>query len=165
MIWLDTAGLRPSASAVEAAGIERTRQLMHEADAVVLVLDASDTSASASSLTGLGEGPVPACVALNKTDVASSVDDIRRALQAVWQGRAITISALQRTGLDTLCNAVLTSAGRALDMLELPATFTTRQAALLQAAAENDHNILHTMLLQLIGSAPDQANPVADWPA
>ena len=106
--FIDTAGLRESQDVVERLGIDRTWDALGRADAIVLMLDASQ------GVTGDDRGireKLPAgspCIeVMNKIDragrePASGVEDGRR---TVW------LSALTGAGLDLLRRALLDLAG------------------------------------------------------
>lgn len=152
LVWLDTAGLRASNDPLESAGIERTHVLMREADAVVAVLDVSDEPgrATAAFLEAYGDLALT-CVALNKCDLGSPAAALRDTLPAGWRSRAVSVSAVRRTGLDALRDELLANLGRSSAALELPAAFTSRQATLLlQAAAASDCNTFNDNMLQII---------------
>jgi tRNA modification GTPase len=156
--WLDTAGLRDPADAIEAASIERTRQLMAGADAVLLILDATEAARPAQPAFLATHGDLrPACVALNKTDLASPADVValRGLLPPAWRSQAIAISATLRTGLDALLDALLAGVGRLGPALEGPAAFTNRQVEALEAAAASvDSKSFRDNVLRLV-TAPE----------
>lgn len=150
--WLDTAGLREAADALEAASVARTRRLMAEADAILLVLDATSAARAAQvAFLATHDHLRPACTALTKTDIAglADTDALRELLPAAWRAQAIAVSGMLRTGLDALCDALLTGAGRTQSVLDDPAAYTARQVQVLDAAAQAadrksfTDNILH----------------------
>ncbi len=140
----DTAGLREALDTVERLGIDRSRERIAAADAVLLVLDGCLGAEGATALGQEGlelaqkEGTI---LVWNKCDVASNID-----LPSEWQGlqeKCVTISAKQGLGLDVLCAAikerVLGEQGGAYTPLEPQAKDVVpnlRQALLLQDAAE-----------------------------
>ena len=152
--WLDTAGLRDSTDALEAASVARSRALLEGADAVIVVLDGSPAGEAArTEFLAAYAGLTPACVALNKCDLGDWTTTVSTALPTRWRDRALGISATCRAGLDDLGRMLLASAGRRADDLDVPAAYTPRQAhILLAAAAAPDANTLYGKLLQL--SAP-----------
>ncbi len=152
VLWLDTAGLRESADALERAGIERTQRLMRAADAVVIVLDVTEQvgPAQVGFVNAYGDVAV-ACVALNKVDVAEPPAALRESLPWNWQDRLVRISAAERRGLAELCKTLLANLGRTAPCLDLPAAFTGRQAALLlEATSARDRNVVRAKLLQTL---------------
>lgn len=138
--WLDTAGLRASDDPLEQAGMERTRRLVHEAHAVVVVLDAAE--ADAAVMRALAEAQAdwrPAAVALNKIDrldpdPGRSVAATLESLPPTWRDVAIPCSATRSEGIRRLGLRVLESLGRRDERLSEPAPFTPRQVELLQEA-------------------------------
>jgi tRNA modification GTPase len=128
--WIDTAGLRATSDDLEQTSVARTRRLLAEADAVVLVLDGS-APVPATEIPSLLGDREPACVALNKGDLGA-VTAVQAALPAAWQPRAVTVSATERTGLDKLSGALLENLGRTDAVVDLPAVFTRRQVTLLE---------------------------------
>lgn len=71
---LDTAGLREQADTVEAEGIRRAREAMHEADRILYVIDASaapDDDALHAELRAL-PGEVPVTLVWNKIDLVNT---------------------------------------------------------------------------------------------
>lgn len=149
VVWLDTAGLRAADDALEAAGIAHTGRLITQADAVVVVLDAGKVSSEFVETYG---GLRPACVVLNKVDLAGGRQAARQALPSAWQPRAVPACAPDGRGLDALVATLMDSLGRGGDVLNLPAPFTPRQADLLRAvAAKRDRNRMRDCLQQLVG--------------
>lgn len=136
VLWLDTAGLRSGGDELEAEGVRRTRHLMASADAVLLVLDATASAAGWRAKFVADHADLrPACVALNKADLAEAEADVRPALPVEWRSRAVSVSAVQRTGLDALTGVLLSSVGYDPGRLAAAAAFTDRQAEVLEAAA------------------------------
>lgn len=136
VIWLDTAGLRHSANALEAAAVARTHRLIEEADAVVVVLDATPEAAEPRAAFLRAYANLwPVCVALNKSDRTASAAAVVETLPNAWRDRAVAISALRRTGLASLRDTWRANICRAEAALAAPAAFTARQVQLLQTAA------------------------------
>lgn len=133
--WIDTAGLRAAGDELEAEGIRRTRRLIAESDAVVVVLDArpaaaTDFRAFVDEYATLR----PACVVLNKADAAPAEATLVSTLPVEWQQCALAVSALGRTGLDDLMRALCNRLGRRADVLVRPAAFSPRLQAHLAEA-------------------------------
>lgn len=150
--WVDTAGLREGVDALEAAGARRTRELLGQADAAVVVLDASEADSGVlAGFVAAWAGPEPACVVLNKCDRASC-DGVRAALPTNWRAMVVPTSATERCGLDALQTMLLTNAGRSVANLDRPAAFAVRQTQLLgEIDANQDCNLLHSKMLELLG--------------
>jgi len=94
----DTAGLRESEDSIEAAGVERARRQLNDADLVLLVLDSVEGITDPDRLL-LESLPRP-LVVWNKCDLsADSVPQIRD--HQLW------VSAKEKTGVDELINAIV----------------------------------------------------------
>ena len=153
--WLDTAGLRESTDTLERAGVERTHRLIREADGVVMVLDVTEQAGlvQARFLNAYRDLAV-ACVALNKIDLAEPTAPLLDLLPPGWRDRVTPVSAVQRRGLEALCEMVPANLDRSAAQLDAPAAFTVRQAQLLSEAATNpDRNAVRATLLQVFDVA------------
>ncbi len=138
----DTAGLREALDTVERLGIDRSRERIAAADAVLLVLDGSLGAEGALALgqEGLELARNERTVLLwNKCDVAENIT-----LPPSWAGleqKCLPISAKQGQGLEVLCAAikkcVLTGHGdHVLEPEAKDVVPNLRQAQILQEAAE-----------------------------
>ena len=150
--WVDSAGLRASADALEAAGTQRTRELIGQADATVVVLDASELDRGASEeFVAAWTGPQPVCVVLNKCDLASP-DEVCADLPEDWRSNVVAASATEHIGLDVMQAMVLASTGRTTCDLDQPAAFAVRQTRLLgQIEAAHGRKWLRSKVLDLLG--------------
>jgi len=117
---LDTAGVRESDDPVEAEGVRRAMARAAEADAVVVVLDA--TEAEFRGTSGADDRPVVHVV--NKIDISGS-----------WSGQGLGVSALTGEGLEDVRRALC---GIAEDLTRsagpAPLTRARHRAALIEAA-------------------------------
>ena len=151
VMWIDTAGLRRSDDALEAAGMEQTRRVLASADVIVCVLDVSaDPPAIEPGVrTLIGGGPT-VVVALNKTDLPHHAAAWRAALANVPASRICELSARLGHGLDRLVHAVLEAGGRTGADLTAPAAFTNELAERLRrcAASKSPHDELGRILDQ-----------------
>jgi tRNA modification GTPase len=132
--WLDTAGLRTAADALEEAGMAQTRRVAAEADALLVVADASAPATTVVAwLDHVPRGKV-AVLALNKADLCESwtIEQIENVLPTVWRPCAVPVSASQRSGLVTLTDTLLAKLGRTPERLTLPAAYTQRQTAVIR---------------------------------
>ncbi len=98
----DTAGLRVGQDAIEAEGVERTRQLIQSADLVVIVVDATtgwrDPHQELLQLASSSEvRSVPALIAWNKVDLPAATDP-----DPIFANRLVTTSATTGSGIDEL---------------------------------------------------------------
>lgn len=153
VVWLDTAGLRDSTDPLERAGLERTRVVAKQADAIVVVLDSSPEAAHVTEEFMAAHGDFePAAVALNKVDRLADGPKPGTGWPVGWMERAVPISAREGTGLHALRERVVERLGRCGAILDTPAAFTDRQDDCLKAlAAATDPKAIQTMLLQLEG--------------
>ncbi|MEG6522717.1 tRNA uridine-5-carboxymethylaminomethyl(34) synthesis GTPase MnmE [Desulfotomaculum sp. 1211_IL3151] len=103
---IDTAGLRETQDLVEKIGVEKSRELLNQADLVLLVLDAS---------TGLSSEDVKvmdlikdkkALILINKIDIAENRIDAKDVKEAINFSEIIEISAQKEIGLDNLEEAI-----------------------------------------------------------
>lgn len=104
---IDTAGLRETQDLVEKLGVERSRQLLNQADLVLLVLDAS---------TGLSEDDLnvinlikdkKVLVLINKVDIADNTIETDQLKQLIGYSDVLEISAQKDIGLDRLEQSIL----------------------------------------------------------
>lgn len=151
--WLDTAGIRPTADALERESIARTRRVMEGADAVIFVLDASETARPVrDAFADEYRDWKPTLVALNKTDVGGRNERLGEELRGVWPAPVLEISAEQRTGLDRLGEALLTGLGWSAFEPDVPAAFSIRQRECVSAAeASSEPAAVRSRLGALLG--------------
>lgn len=132
---IDTAGLREAADAVEKIGVERSRELVHRAGLVLLVLDAAEglTAEDEEIARELVRTGVPALVVLNKRDLgqpAVTEREIHRVLPATG---VLLVSALTGEGLADLEEAIYRTVTGGQAILGEGATVgTARQEAALR---------------------------------
>ncbi len=141
----DTAGLRESEDKIEQLGVARSLQALREAEAVFAVFDGSNPPdgqdlAVKEQILSAGKQSVTVWI-LNKADLGAP--------DPAWDGflpeRPLCLSALQKTGLDLLENAVKEKIG----MIEPEAmgeiVLGARQYAALCKANRQLENALHTL--------------------
>ena len=157
VVWLDTAGLRATTDPLEAASVRRTQELLAGADAVVVVLDASEAGSAARGAFIEAYGELrPACVALNKCDLAGALESAGENWPAAWRERAVCTSATRGDGLEVLGRTLLAASGRNAALEEEPAAFTERQVRLLkEIGAGADCNVIRAKLLKLTSEGSD----------
>ncbi len=135
---IDTAGLRQAVDAVERIGVERSRELVHRAGLVLLVLDAAegltaDDREIAQELVGTG---APVLVILNKVDLGKPTVTERDIREVLPSGAVLLVSALTGEGLVELEEAIYQAVTGGRVMLgEGVAAGTARQEAALREAA------------------------------
>jgi tRNA modification GTPase len=123
---LDTAGIRATDDPVERLGIERSRQALAAADAVLLLVDLSEGLTEADiELCAQVPAGVPSLVVGNKVDRAAGDPPAQV---------DVVISALKGSGLEELAAALLARCGHSLGP-GLEVALNSRQRDLAAAAA------------------------------
>ena len=141
---LDTAGIAETADLVEQLGIERSRDALTNAAAVVLVLDGSTPPSDedlavarlvADRLPDPGIANPPAVIAINKRDLPERADQTV-ATELLPGVRIVELSGRTGEGLDALEEALVAAiSGEAAN--SAPALVTARQRAALERAYEH----------------------------
>jgi tRNA modification GTPase len=102
---LDTAGIRETEDIVERIGVERSRQVLKEADLILLVLNYSDKlSVEDENLFEVVKG-MDVIVIINKTDLPQEID-MERVTQLAEGHKMVTTSLLEDHGVDELEEAI-----------------------------------------------------------
>ncbi|MDE6215392.1 tRNA uridine-5-carboxymethylaminomethyl(34) synthesis GTPase MnmE [Bacteroides sp.] len=110
--FIDTAGIRETSDTIENLGIERTFQKLEQAEIVLWVIDATDTTAQ---LTQLSTQILPRCegkqliLVFNKADLAESTSHILPPFFPK-DTKSIRISAKEKTNIDELQQLLITAA-------------------------------------------------------
>ncbi|MEN9247527.1 MAG: tRNA uridine-5-carboxymethylaminomethyl(34) synthesis GTPase MnmE, partial [Gloeomargarita sp. GMQP_bins_69] len=127
---LDTAGIRHTQDPVEQIGIHRSRQAMHQADVVLLVISAVEGWTEADQALYKEVQGRRVIVVVNKMDVVSTPPPLPADAQPV-----VYLSALQRQGLEQLETVLLEYVFQGkVQQTNLTYTINQRQqAALIQA--------------------------------
>ncbi|MGI4758084.1 MAG: tRNA uridine-5-carboxymethylaminomethyl(34) synthesis GTPase MnmE, partial [Janthinobacterium lividum] len=156
---LDTAGLRETEDEAERIGVSRSRQAMAEADAVLVVVDASRPNAAHAESEYASLRGRPVLLVLNKVDLQTTgtaeqdtINDIGRDKRS-WP--VVSTSAVTGEGIPQLRQALLDlvsggtqSAGNAtLTNLRQRAAVDQAHAALLRAEAAASTSTPHEMIL------------------
>nr|WP_162990771.1 tRNA uridine-5-carboxymethylaminomethyl(34) synthesis GTPase MnmE [Maliibacterium massiliense] len=130
---IDTAGLREAAGQVEAMGVARAERALREADASVLVIDASLGIDPADEARAAPLAGKPLIVALNKDDLAACVTE-QEVRAAFPQGVLLRLSARTGEGIDALRRAIadvaLSQSGAGDGLLANPRHIAALQDAL-----------------------------------
>lgn len=101
VLLLDTAGLRESGDAVERIGVERAQNALHQADAALLLIDASKPLTEDERQLLVAEMPCSCAVLLSKQDAGDRVTT--EEVEALTAHRPVlSISALDGSGLETV---------------------------------------------------------------
>ncbi|CAI6324086.1 tRNA uridine-5-carboxymethylaminomethyl(34) synthesis GTPase MnmE [Bacillus subtilis] len=131
---VDTAGIRETEDIVERIGVERSRQVLKEADLILLVLNYSEElSEEDVKLFEAVEG-MDVIVILNKTDLEPKIDTER--VRELANGRpVVTTSLLKEEGINDLEEAIqsLFYTG-AIESGDLTYVSNTRHISILQQA-------------------------------
>jgi len=102
---LDTAGIRETEDIVERIGVERSRQVLKEADLILLVLNYSDElTKEDENLFEAVEG-MDVIIIVNKTDLPPKID-MEKVRQLAQGRRVVTTSLLEDQGVDQLEEAI-----------------------------------------------------------
>ncbi|PJZ01855.1 tRNA uridine-5-carboxymethylaminomethyl(34) synthesis GTPase MnmE [Bacillus vallismortis] len=131
---IDTAGIRETEDIVERIGVERSRQVLKEADLILLVLNYSEElSEEDVKLFEAVEG-MDVIVIMNKTDLEAKIDSER--VRELANGRpVVTTSLLKEEGINDLEEAIqsLFYTG-AIESGDLTYVSNTRHISILQQA-------------------------------
>jgi tRNA modification GTPase len=102
---LDTAGIRETEDIVERIGVERSRQVLKEADLILLVLNYSDPlTIEDENLFEVVKG-MDVIVIVNKTDLPQQID-MDRVKVLAKEHKLVTTSLLEDDGVDELEEAI-----------------------------------------------------------
>lgn len=102
---LDTAGIRETEDIVERIGVERSRQVLKEADLLLLVLNyADDLTVEDENIFKAVEG-MDVIVIVNKTDLPQKID-LERVKELAKEHKLVTTSLLEDVGVDELEEAI-----------------------------------------------------------
>ena len=102
---VDTAGIRETEDIVERIGVEKSRQVLNEADLILLVLNnAEQLTEEDRKLFEAIEG-MDCIVIINKTDLSTKID-MNEVKRLASDKRVVTTSLLQEEGVDELEEAI-----------------------------------------------------------
>lgn len=102
---VDTAGIRETEDIVERIGVERSRQVLKEADLILLVLNYSDELTSEDEKLFEATAGMDVIVIVNKTDLPPKIN-MERVKELAEGKQLITTSLLQEKGIDELEEAI-----------------------------------------------------------
>lgn len=131
---LDTAGIRETEDIVERIGVERSRQVLKEADLILLVLNyADELTVEDENLFKAVEG-MDVIVIVNKTDLPQKIN-MEQVQQFSEKHKLVTTSLLEDKGVDDLEEAIaaLFFAG-SIEAGDMTYVSNTRHIALLNQA-------------------------------
>jgi tRNA modification GTPase len=127
----DTAGIRETEDIIERIGVERSRQVLKDADLILLVLNYADTlTVEDENLFEVVNG-MNTIVIVNKTDLTKQID-MERVTKLAAKHNIVTTSLLEERGIDELEEAIasLFFAG-AIDAGDITYVSNSRHIALL----------------------------------
>jgi tRNA modification GTPase len=98
---IDTAGIRETEDIVERIGVERSRQVLKEADLILLVLNSADSLTKEDEQLFKAVEGMDVIVIINKTDLPQKVN-MNRVRELAKEHKMVTTSLLEDKGIDTL---------------------------------------------------------------
>lgn len=104
---VDTAGIRETEDIVERIGVERSRQVLKQADLILLVLNQSDELTPEDERLFEAIEGMDVIVVLNKTDLERKMD-LYHVKQLAGNSKIVTTSLLSDAGVDQLEEAIAT---------------------------------------------------------
>jgi tRNA modification GTPase len=102
---LDTAGIRETEDIVERIGVEKSRQVLKEADLILLVLNYADTFTKEDENLFEAVKGMDVIVIVNKTDLTQMID-MQRVKELAAAHKIVTTSLLEDRGVDELEEAI-----------------------------------------------------------
>ena len=102
---VDTAGIRETEDIVERIGVERSRQVLKQADLILLVLNHSDELTPEDERLFEAIEGMDFIVVINKTDLEKKIDS-QRVEELAGNRKIVTTSLLQEEGVDQLEEAI-----------------------------------------------------------
>jgi tRNA modification GTPase len=102
---LDTAGIRETEDIVERIGVEKSRQVLKEADLILLVLNHADKFTKEDENLFEAVKGMDVIVIVNKTDLTQQID-MDRVKELAKEHKIVTTSLLEDRGVDELEEAI-----------------------------------------------------------
>lgn len=131
---VDTAGIRETEDIVERIGVERSRQVLKQADLILLVLNHSDELTIEDERLFEAIHGMDFIVVINKTDLEKKIDT-QRVQELSGNRKIVTTSLLQEEGVDQLEEAIASLFFEgSLDSNDLTYVSNARHIALLNQA-------------------------------
>ncbi|MDW2879914.1 MULTISPECIES: tRNA uridine-5-carboxymethylaminomethyl(34) synthesis GTPase MnmE [Bacillaceae] len=140
---LDTAGIRETEDIVERIGVERSRQVLKEADLILLVVNYSDELSQEDENLFKVVEDMDVIVIVNKTDLPQQID-MERVRELAAGHRLVTTSLLEDQGVDELEESIssLFFAG-SIEAGDMTYVSNTRHIALLNQALNSIEEALN----------------------
>jgi tRNA modification GTPase len=134
---LDTAGIRETEDIVERIGVERSRQVLKEADLILLVLNYSDEFTEEDRNIFRAVEGMDVIVIINKTDLPQKID-VENVKTLAGNNKVITTSLLDDRGVDELEEAIAAMFFEgSIESGDLTYVSNSRHIALLNQAASS----------------------------
>ncbi|MEK4848238.1 tRNA uridine-5-carboxymethylaminomethyl(34) synthesis GTPase MnmE [Bacillus sp. FSL W8-0183] len=139
---VDTAGIRETEDIVERIGVERSRQVLKEADLILLVLNYSEELSEEDIKLFEAVSGMDIIVIVNKTDLEPKLE-VEKVKELAKDRPVVTTSLLQEKGIDELEMAIqsLFFTG-SIESGDLTYVSNTRHIALLQEAKQSIEDAL-----------------------
>ncbi|WP_459502777.1 tRNA uridine-5-carboxymethylaminomethyl(34) synthesis GTPase MnmE [Bacillus sp. C1] len=102
---IDTAGIRETEDVVERIGVERSKEMMGQADLVLIVVNFSEALTNEDEELFHAVQGKDFIVIVNKTDLPKQID-MERVTQLAGENRIITTSLIEEKGVDELEKAI-----------------------------------------------------------
>ena len=102
---VDTAGIRETEDIVERIGVERSRQVLKEADLILLVINGSEALSEEDRRLFEAVAGMDIIVVINKTDLPQKVD-MSEMITLAGRGQVVTTSILNEEGIDELEDSI-----------------------------------------------------------
>lgn len=102
---VDTAGIRETEDIVERIGVERSRQVLKEADLILLVLNNAETLSEEDKRLFEAIAGMDTIIVINKTDLPQKID-MSAVQQLAGASQVVATSLLQDEGVDALEKAI-----------------------------------------------------------
>ena len=104
---VDTAGIRETEDIVERIGVERSRQVLKEADLILLVVNSAEELSVEDERLFEAVSGMDTIVVSNKTDLPQKID-LKKVESLLEKGTIVTTSLLKDEGIDELEDAIAT---------------------------------------------------------
>ncbi|MFC4619706.1 tRNA uridine-5-carboxymethylaminomethyl(34) synthesis GTPase MnmE [Camelliibacillus cellulosilyticus] len=142
---IDTAGIRETEDIVERIGVERSRQVLKEADLILLLLNNNEPLTDEDLRLFEAVKGMDALVVINKTDLPAHID-LDAVKQLAGERKVITTSLLKEEGIDQLEEAIASLFFQTgIETNDLTYVSNTRHIALLHRSIEALNDAIQTM--------------------
>ena len=99
LVLADTAGIRSTEDFVEKIGVEKSRQLLQDAELVICVVDGSEGLTTEDEAILAAASGKPCVIIVNKSDLGLAVD-LEKLKERFGQDKVMTLSAKTLTGVE-----------------------------------------------------------------